>query len=262
MDKYFSLRIKTSLSELPAAYPLPRKALILTNIQGNFRGLLYALQRGKVINEKGSWAFGDGHLIVMGDVKNIFADHQECLWYLYGLEEKAQKHSGGVHYIISTAERQLLGDTWPFSQPLYAINARSRSRSYAVLYDGNNELRRWLLTKNVLEKAGPFLFVQGVPDAVIADRGLPLSWLNKKGRATHLPPVLHPDKQLVEMLADNYAAQYVITAVPETAENASLLSGLQINVLSILRDDFMASVMIAGKHLYRFNTKGEKEKLV
>ena len=262
---YFSLRLQAGVTEAKAAYGEIPKGLVISGIQGNFRELRQALLHTGVINEKGKWSFDAGHLIIFGDSANIRTGMQECLWFIYGLEESAAKSGGAIHYLISAREIEIISNEWPHCHPRYAPNARSKSKSFAVLYDGNNELKRWLHTKNMIEKIGPYIFLNGgLPDEVTLGP-LSLAGINrelrifysKKGCASAWQP--GPDR--LTTLAGEQQVLGVITAQQRDTTVTTDHDGRLINVSSILGGDFTESLKIVRRHLYRFNTNGDKEKI-
>lgn len=264
--KYFSLRLKRKVIEEHPIFNSASKILVLSGFDGKFKALQHALIRYGVINDKGKWLFEDGHLVVFGGSAEFGTAALACHWYLYALEERALKKGGRVHYIASMAEITGINTTWTFSQPLYPNSFSGRHRPYAILYDGNNEIKRWLITKNIIEKIGPLLFVNGaIPPNLIPSK-FPLVTLNKNLReyySQHQTSGLNalPDENILYMLASQYQAECIITAIPGVDPVFISPGEMRINVSSFMNEDFAESLMIVRDHYYRYNTKGEKERL-
>lgn len=159
--RYFSLRLKQEVYNEPPEYQQAEKILVVSNIEGNFHALRSILVRNAVVNRKYEWIFGNGHLVIVGNCFDRDEQMVECLWLIYSLEERARRMGGYVHFILGNHEIVSLNGHWCDLQPKYALGRESGKASTTVLYDGNNEIWRWLLTKNIMEKIGSTLFVHG-----------------------------------------------------------------------------------------------------
>lgn len=157
---YFSLRIKSELYNERSIYSNPSKIFALSDIEGNFNSFRRLLLKNRVIDLNYHWTFDDGHLVIVGDCFDRGEQVTECLWLIYSLEEKARKEGGYVHFILGNHEIMNMNGDWRYIHPKYAIASRSHA-SRTALYGGNNELWRWLRTKNIMEKIGNILFVHG-----------------------------------------------------------------------------------------------------
>lgn len=204
--RYFSLRLKQSLSVEPTEYRDPHKLLVIRNIQGDFHVFRELLISVGIIDKKYHWIFGDGHLVITGDCLGENEIGTECLWLVYALEEKAKRKGGYVHFILGKNEINNLNGSWHRLQPRYAKSRRTSKAPYVVLYDGNSELRRWLGTKNIVEKIGS-VFVSNTDINTEAPLDLPLTLINKLARQSYYrtnelraknPDVFHQEPAIVE----------------------------------------------------------------
>jgi hypothetical protein len=159
-DRFFTLRLKQDMYNEPAEYKMPSKMLVISDIEGNFVALLKLLLYNNVIDKYLKWTFGEGHLVLVGDCFDRGEQVVECLWLIYSLEEKAKRDGGYVHFILGNHEIMNLNGDWRYVHPKYAPNERSKA-SHTALYSGNNEIWKWLQTKNIVEKIGDILFVHG-----------------------------------------------------------------------------------------------------
>lgn len=159
-NKYFSLRPKQFLRNEPAEFKKPYKLLAVSDIEGEFNALYQILVRAKVINKRFEWIFGNGHLVIVGDCFDRGQNVMECLWLVYSLEERARREGGYVHFILGNHEIMNLNGDWRYVHPKYATTANHKL-GHVALYGGNEELWRWLRTKNIIEKIGDILFVHG-----------------------------------------------------------------------------------------------------
>lgn len=153
---HISLKLKQDIINEPSVFTKPPKILAVSDIEGNFVAFLKLLLSNKVIDRYLRWTFNDGHLVIVGDCFDRGEEVMECLWLIYYLEEKARKAGGYVHFLLGNHEIMNLNGDWRYVHPKYA---QSSSIPFTALYNGNNELWRWLCTKNVMEKIGDVLFV-------------------------------------------------------------------------------------------------------
>lgn len=176
---HIALKVKQDIMNEPSVYNKPSKILALSDIEGNFVPFLKLLLANKVIDRYLRWTFNDGHLVIVGDCFDRGEEVMECLWLIYYLEEKARKAGGYVHFLLGNHEIMNLNGDWRYVHPKYAQSSRV---PFTALYDGNNELWRWLCTKNIMEKVGDTLFVHGGIAPELLHLNLSIADINNKVR--------------------------------------------------------------------------------
>lgn len=162
----------------PAEYPAPARMLVVSDIEGNFKGLQQLLTGTGVMNAQARWTFGRGHLVFVGDMFDRGLQVTECLWLLYKLEAEAAQAGGKVHFILGNHEVMNLTGHYRYLRRKYRVNADSLGVEYARWYAADTELGRWLRSKNAVERIGPTLFVHGGISPEVAALRLPLTQLN------------------------------------------------------------------------------------
>lgn len=140
-------------------YAMPSKLLVLSDIEGNFKGFKSILIGNKVIDEQLRWRFGKNHLVLLGDFFDRGTNVTECLWLIYKLEEEAEKQGGKVHFILGNHELMNLKGQLKYVRAKYTAHADTLQLDYSKWYNRDSELGRWLRTKNSVEKIGDLLFV-------------------------------------------------------------------------------------------------------
>lgn len=159
IDQSFKFLLKDKLHTQPDEYPLPQKMLMISDIEGNFKGLKSILEGNNIIDEQLNWTFGNNHLVIVGDLFDRALNVTECLWLIYKLENEAEKQGGKVHFIIGNHEMMNLKGQFKYVRDKYLQNADTLKLEYAKWYSPNTELGKWLRTKNGIEKIGDLLFV-------------------------------------------------------------------------------------------------------
>ncbi len=181
-DKTFAVTLKGNLQNEKSEFPLVKKILLLSDIEGNFTAFRKLLQAGSVIDENFNWTFGEGHLVLAGDFFDRGQQVTEVLWFIYYLEEKAKAAGGYVHFILGNHEiMNLVGDL-RYTQQKYLENAKLFTSGYMELYNKNSELGRWLLTKNIVEKIGDLLVLHGGISASMNLMNIPVDTINSLAR--------------------------------------------------------------------------------
>jgi len=200
----FSIRLKNALGTAPAVYPPAEKILAISDIEGNFEAFRSLLTGNGVIDSKYNWAFGKGHLVLVGDCFDRGDQVTPCLWLLYSLEEKARQQGGQVHFILGNHEIMNMSGDLRYLHEQYLYHARLLGLDYRQLYSPATELGRWLITRNIIEKIGPVLFVHGGVSTFVNILGHPLQALNQLCRPWYFTPELAPTV-VYELLASSDA---------------------------------------------------------
>jgi Calcineurin-like phosphoesterase len=159
--KTFEVKLKAKLQEERSVWGKPKRALVISDIEGNFMALRKLLVANKVIDEDFNWTFDDGHLLFIGDFVDRGKQQTEVLWLIYSLEDKAKAAGGYVHYVLGNHEIMNLSGDLRYLDPKYFQAAKLMNKHYVEVMGEKSELGRWLRTKNVAEKIGDILYVHG-----------------------------------------------------------------------------------------------------
>lgn len=171
-------RIRTELSSTEAENPMPSKLIAVSDIEGNFEKLFKLLIANKVIDKNYNWIFGNGHLVIVGDLVDRGDYVTQCQWLVYKLEESAQKAGGKVQYLLGNHDRMILsGDDRYISdkyQPIYKkLNAKASD-----LYSDSTEFGKWMRNKNAVAKIGSTIFVHGGLSYELLEKDLTVTEMN------------------------------------------------------------------------------------
>ena len=156
----------------------------VSDIHGEYDALVELLTGAGVIGADLSWTFGDGHLVVAGDVTDRGSRVTECLWLIHRLTREAREAGGRVHFLLGNHEVMVMQGDLRYVHPKYLQGtAATSSVDYDDLFGPAMEMGRWLRTLHVAVRINGVLFVHGGLGTEVVDRGLNLSRLNAEARA-------------------------------------------------------------------------------
>ena len=159
------------------------KLFVFSDIHGEYEFLCELLINNNVIDSQLNWSFGDGHLVVDGDVFDRGDRVNEILWMLYRLEQEAEKSGGKVHYLLGNHEIMPLQDDIRYINENYAnITCSLLNKPYPELYGNQTVIGNWLRSKNVCEVINGILFVHGGMNPDFIDSNLTIALINQQMR--------------------------------------------------------------------------------
>jgi len=158
LDRPFKVVLKKDYKVEPSTFKQPDKMFVVSDIEGNFDALRKLLQVHGIIDSSLHWIYGDGHLILNGDIVDRGSQVTECLWLIYTLEEQAKNAGGYVHFILGNHELLNLSGNLKYVNKKYKQYCQIMNEEYSSLYSNQSELGKWIRTKNVVEKIGDVLF--------------------------------------------------------------------------------------------------------
>jgi len=165
----FTVSLKRNLVSNNSIVSGGRKTLFLSDIEGEFAAFHDLLIANKVIDEKYNWTFGNGRLVIAGDLFDRGKQVTQYLWLLYKLEDEAALKGGAVEVVLGNHDIMNLSGDFRYVDSMYFSNAAMLGHYYADLYGRNTELGRWLRSKNIIEKIGDVLVLHGgLSPAVVA----------------------------------------------------------------------------------------------
>jgi len=139
----------------------PAKLFVVSDIHGQYEIFRKLLYKNGVIDHNNSWIWGNGHLVILGDVFDRGSKVHETLWLIYKLEQQSQAVGGFVHFLHGNHEVMVMQNDLRYVHDNYLAIADAFAISIPKLYGGNTFWGKWLRSKNVVTKIGSLLFVHG-----------------------------------------------------------------------------------------------------
>ncbi len=181
--KPIAIRDSSPTFPVPAKFTA-KKLIALSDVHGQFETMVTLLQANSVIDRDMNWSFGDGHMVMVGDMFDRGPRVTEVLWLLYKLEAQATAAGGALHVLLGNHETMVFSDDLRYVNPKYAAVARQLNDTYPGLFSEQTVLGRWLRSKPLLLQINDMLFVHGGLSPEFAALNMTLQETNEAFRAT------------------------------------------------------------------------------
>lgn len=158
------------------------KILVIGDIHGSYPEFKELLVNNKVMDGHGQWTFGDGHLVLLGDLLDRGNGVTESLWLIQNLHEKASHAGGKVHLLLGNHEIMTISGDHRYISDKYFIVSRKTQRNYFEFFSTESELGRFLRSQNTLVKINNLIFVHGGISPSLCELEMPLPLINEKIR--------------------------------------------------------------------------------
>jgi len=178
----YTISMKTPAVE-PHIFDHVPRIFAVSDVHGEYEHLKNILISSGVIDENLRWAWGDGHLVVVGDVFDRGPRVTECLWLIYRLEQEAKQDNGRVHYLLGNHELMVLRGDNRYIHERYLGGIVKKTRiEHKDLYGPDMVLGRWLRSKHTLVMVNDIIYVHGGIPPCFVERDLTMSEANEMAR--------------------------------------------------------------------------------
>jgi len=149
--------IENKVLEFSGDYPVAA----LSDFHGKYDLMIELLTNNNIIDKDKKWAFGKGHFVITGDIFDRGDKVTEILWFLYDLEQQAQKAGGDIHLTLGNHEVMVLNGDLRYLHSKYVETAKKLNIPFEKLFTKDSILGNWLRSKPVLVKVNNMLFAHG-----------------------------------------------------------------------------------------------------
>tara|TARA_R110002050_G_scaffold109796_3_gene221133 strand:- start:4339 stop:5412 length:1074 start_codon:yes stop_codon:yes gene_type:complete len=175
----FEFSINTDIKSPLNTYDDNSKILAISDIESGYRTFRDFLINNKVIDKNLNWTFDTGHLVLVGDFVDRGFSTTQVLWFIYKLEQEAEKQGGFVHFILGNHELKNMQGNYDSSSPKYFHVASILEKQHRELYDSNSFIGKWLASKNTIELINGILFTHGGIHPDLVDYNLSIDKVNE-----------------------------------------------------------------------------------
>lgn len=289
-DWDFTTTLKDSLQPEPSLYPAADSIIAISDIEGEFGAFRQLLIANHVMNTNYEWAFGTGHLVLVGDFVDRGANVTETLWLIYHLEQEAEKAGGKVQYILGNHEIMNMSNNLKYVNGKYIENTYLVKENYKQWFKPGTELGRWLATKNIIERTGDVLFCHAGISHDILNLSLGIPEINNFCRpyyfteqeqrrarfGTELNILFSPEtspfwyrgvvkvevsEELVDMTLEQFSARYIMHGHTVVDEVAKLYNGKVIAIDTKHAKGISQGILCVNGQFYKIDTTGSRKKL-
>lgn len=171
------------------------RLMVLADTHGEYEIVVEFLRRQGVIDAQLNWAFGDGQMVVTGDIFDRGARQLEILWLFYKLEAEAKAAGGALHVLLGNHDAMNLRADLRYLHPRYVQTAQILGAdSYTDLFTAQSLLGDWLRSRPAVLKLGDLLMLHGGVSPQTVDAGMTVADLNAAVRRSLDTPVARRDE--------------------------------------------------------------------
>jgi hypothetical protein len=182
-DINFSFNELPDPDEMKYEFRKVKNIFIVSDLHGHYSSFVNLLINNKVLTENLDWNWGNGHLVIAGDVFDRGSQVTECLWLIYKIEHQAKKSGGLVHYLLGNHELMILHDhDKSYVNDKYILPYAKAGINYAELFENETELGHWLRSKNIAVKINDHLIVHG---------GIPPEFVDIRQSISNMNQMIH-----------------------------------------------------------------------
>ena len=133
----------------------------LSDVHGQYDLMVRLLKANGILDPQGRWSWGDGHLVLVGDVFDRGPRVNEIFWLLYALEQQARDAGGGLHVLLGNHEAMVLYRDLRYVNERYFATANALGIAYPDLHGPQSVIGNWLRSRPVIARINDMLFVHG-----------------------------------------------------------------------------------------------------
>jgi len=170
----------TKFKQGKSKYKKVKKIAALSDLHGQYDLAIEILTNNKIIDKNHNWNYGEGHLIIVGDIFDRGPQVNEILWLLYNLEQQAEAAGGQVHVLLGNHEYMIFQQDVRYIHKKYAIISHLLETSYSDMYGKETVIGRWLRSKPTVVKINDNTFVHGGFSKAFLENGYNRSLINKE----------------------------------------------------------------------------------
>ncbi len=142
-------------------YPGVRTVAALSDIHGQYETARKLLEVNGIIDDQLNWTFGEGHLVIVGDIFDRGDRVTEILWLVYNLEQQAEAAGGMVHFLLGNHETMILHGDERYLNARYRTTSGLLGEFYKDLYGPDTYLGRWLRSLPLAVQINDVVYVHG-----------------------------------------------------------------------------------------------------
>ncbi len=177
VSKYVKIKPQYSIDE-EQQYHDVSKIVVLSDIHGQHDLFMDLIKANNIVDKKGNWNFGNGHFVIVGDIFDRGDKVTETLWFVYKLEQQANKAGGKVHYLLGNHEVMVLKGSNSYVNEKYRWVAKQMGMKHQELYGAETLMGEWIRTKPVAIAINDIAFAHAGFSPEFTERKYDISTVN------------------------------------------------------------------------------------
>lgn len=181
------------------------KIAAISDLHGQYDVMIKLFQANKIIDDNLAWSFGDGHLVITGDVLDRGDQVTEIIWYLYQLEQQAEEAGGKLHMLLGNHELMVMTGDVRYIHKKYRYTTALAKRMYQDLFNEKSVLGSWLRTKPVSITINGIAFLHAGFSQELLETGVTIDKVNNtfRNQLIGVPPgQIMQDSTLIALYAE------------------------------------------------------------
>ena len=158
------------------------KIAALSDVHGQYDVTVKLLRENGIINQQNNWIFGNGHLVIVGDVMDRGEQVTEIFWLLHRLEKQAPRSGGRVHLLLGNHELMVLSGDYRYVHKKYRYSMAILKQPLSDIYSANSYLGAWLRSKPIAITINDMAFVHGGFSEFLLEKANNVNEINKLGK--------------------------------------------------------------------------------
>lgn len=276
---------ETKFKKAKSKFKKVKKIAALSDIHGQHELAVEILTNHQIIDNLQNWIYGEGHLIIVGDIFDRGPQVNETLWLLYKLEKQAEEAGGKVHVLLGNHEYLVFGNDLRYIHKKYAIVSGLLKTNYTDLYGKNTVMGRWLRSKPTIVKINDNTFVHGgiskeflgipynmnqinsimsesidIAESVLDSTGISYHYFGENGPVWYRGYFYDdlPDKEISDILSGIYS-KHIVVGHCSNKTVVELYDGKVYGVDSSIKlGKYGELLLIEDKQYYRGTKDGER----
>ena len=156
----------------------------LSDVHGQYLVTLKLLRENRIIDQNNNWIFGNGHLVLVGDIFDRGDQVTELLWFFHKLEKQAPKAGGRVHVLLGNHELMVLTGDLRYVHKKYRYTMAIMQKPLNELFSQESYLGAWLRARPLAITINDMAFVHGGFSELLLNKVNSLEHINRLGQAS------------------------------------------------------------------------------
>lgn len=156
------------------------KFTAVSDIHGQYDLFVELLKANNVIDRENNWSYGNGVLLINGDIFDRGDKVSESLWLVFKLYVQAREHGGEVIYQSGNHELMIFDKDLRYINDKYKVASELFEKSYDELYiSPNSFFGKWLKELPIMTLINDILFTHAGVSEELVNRKLSIETINQ-----------------------------------------------------------------------------------